>query len=286
MKHSSINTRLLLGMAAIIVFLVAQAVFTFLTGRSIESTVVDTAHKNTLAAKQLGELAVLAQQIRRYEKEYFVYVANAEKATNYEREWTATATKITGSLVAMRSNAGAAFSADDLAQIAKWEAAADFYDAEMNKIFEAAKLRAVRVAAATPNTAMYAPSEVNEMIKAGKDRLSNDLIKGVAAMSAEKSKATLALAGVATQGFNKLIYGVLASVVLGIAIALLLVVSLPGSVSRPIKELTDIVHAMSKGKTDVAIKHGGAKEFEGLAGALERMRVAQGLMIERLRSHA
>ncbi len=316
MKTTSINTRLLLGLAAIVVFLVAQAILVFTIGRGIERDVVDAARKNTLASAQLGELAVLAQQIRRYEKEYFVYVGDADKRAGYEKEWTTTAAKMTKGLETMRANENGAFTNSDLTQVSTWWGAADFYSSEMNKLFAAVKSRAAIVAAPTdgaaaplvavvspsapakgakasepaapaePAATMYKSTEVNDMIKTGKDRLSADLIKGVAAMSAEKSKATLALSGVAGQGFDKLIYGVLATVLVGIAIAALLIVVLPRGVSQPIQALTETVDALSKGNTEVAVSHGGVKEFEGLASAMERMRVAQQVMLQRLRSRA
>jgi methyl-accepting chemotaxis protein len=316
MKTTSIKTRLVLGLATIVVFLVAQAILVFTVGRSIERDVVDAARKNTLASTQLSDLAVLAQQIRRYEKEYFVYVGDAQKRAGYAKEWATTASKMSKGLEAMRTNENGALTTNDLTQVSIWWGAADFYSGEMKRLFASVESRAAMVTtpvegAAAPFVAvvsslavskgskvpepalvsepaviMYTSTEVNDMIKVGKDRLSNELIKGVAAMSAEKSKATLALSSVAAQGFDKLIYGVLVTVLVGIAIAALLIVVLPRGVSQPIQALTETIDALSKGNTEVAVSHGGVKEFEGLAGAMERMRVAQQIMMQRLRSRA
>ncbi len=283
MNLISINSRLRTGMAIIAVFFVAQAVLTFTVGRLIERDVVETAYKNTVATKALHDVAILAQQIRRYEKEYFIYVAQADKRLAYEGEWAATAGKITSSLRYMLDNKEGAFSRVDLAPISNWMNAAEFYKAEMNKVFEHVRVRSEKMSL-DARAPMYTSTEVNDMIKEGKDRLSSDLIKGVATLSAEKSKATLDLSDVAAQGFNQMIYGVLMTVLAGIVIAVRLSVTLPRSVSRPIDALTETVDALSKGNNEVVVGHGGIKEFEGLARAVDRMRVAQGLLLQRLRN--
>jgi HAMP domain-containing protein len=305
----SIRSRLILGLSLIIVFFLAQAALVWWSQSTAKSDVVDTARKNTLASSQLTDLAVLAQQVRRYEKEYFVYVSNEERRNNYTKEWTGTSDKITKLLATMRSNADGAFSADDVAKIGNWQGAADFYSAEMKKIFGAVNDQAAKVAqaAATPAPApaatpvkaaagapataatapapvvMFAPTEVNSMITAGKDRLSGVLIKGVSDMSAEKTKQTLALSEVAAGGFNQVFAGVMLTVFVGIVIALLLMLNLPKAVTTPLADLTAAVDDMSKGNLDKKIDAGNVAEFTGLATALERMRVGQQALVARMR---
>jgi hypothetical protein len=79
----SIRARLTAGLALIIVFFLVQAALVWLGQDNARREVVDATRKNTLASAQLSELAVLAQQVRRYEKEYFVYVGNRERRDNY-----------------------------------------------------------------------------------------------------------------------------------------------------------------------------------------------------------
>jgi HAMP domain-containing protein len=301
----SIRSRLVFGLGLIIVFFLAQAALVWYSQSTAKSAVVDTARKNTLASSQLTELAVLAQQVRRYEKEYFVYVGNEERRNGYIKEWTGTSDKITKLLGTMRANADGAFSADDVGKMGNWVSSAEFYSAEMKKIFGAVNDQAARVAQAAaapapvaapatkgtvPTAAapaavvvMFAPPEVNTMITAGKDRLSGVLIKEVAVMSTEKTKQTLALSEVAAGGFNQVFAGVMLTVAIGILIALILMVTLPKAVTEPLQNLTDTVDNLSKGNLDTKVDAGNVAEFAGLATALERMRVGQQALVARMR---
>jgi methyl-accepting chemotaxis protein len=293
----SIRARLVLGLGLIIVFFVVQAAWVWQSQSTAKSSVVETTRKNTLASAQLTEVAVLAQQVRRYEKEYFVYVGNEERRNSYIKEWTGTFDKINQSLAAMRSNVDKAFDADDVTKITDWQRALDFYGAEMQRIFSTVDAQAARisqnagaptpaVAAAASAPAMLSPIEVNTMIGPGKDRLSGVLIKGVSAMANEKTQQTLALSGVAAGGFNRVFAGVMLTVVIGIVIALILMLTLPRTVTIPLKNLTVVVDDLSRGKLDTKIETGSVAEFAGLASALERMRVGQQAMLARLRRTA
>ncbi|WP_395059868.1 HAMP domain-containing protein [Polaromonas sp.] len=314
MKITSFKKRLTLGLMLIVFFFIAQATLTWVVEERIKQGVVDTVRKNTQATSQLNELAILAQQIRRYEKEYFVYVGDVERRTAYEKEWSVTAGKISASLAKMRANAGGAFGSSDSAQITVWWAAGDFYAAEMRKVFDAVTGQASRVALAeraaaapvpapppekgknvaaskvdeapAPKPVMFSSGEVNEMIKAGKDRFSNDLIKGVATLQAEKTKETLALADVARDGFNTLLVGIAISAALGSVIALALAFTLPGAILKPVEALTAAVEKISVGQTHVRVPELGVLEFHGLAKAVERMRVAQETLVNRMRARS
>jgi methyl-accepting chemotaxis protein len=293
----SIRARLVLGLGLIIVFFVVQAVWVWQSQSTAKNNVVETTRKNTLASAQLSEVAVLAQQVRRYEKEYFVYVGNEERRNSYIKEWTGTFDKINQSLAAMRSNVDKAFDTDDVTKITDWQRAVDFYGAEMQRIFSTVDAQAARIsqnagaptpagAAAASAPAMLSPMEVNTMIGPGKDRLSGVLIKGVSAMVTEKTQQTLALSSVAAGGFNRVFAGVMLTVVVGIVIALILMLTLPRTVTIPLKNLTVVVDDLSRGKLDTKIETGSVAEFAGLASALERMRVGQQAMLARLRRTA
>jgi methyl-accepting chemotaxis protein len=294
----SIRSKLLGGLSLIILFFLAQAGLVWWSAESTKRDVVDVTRKNTLATSQLTEIAILAQQIRRYEKEYFVYVGNEERRNNYVKEWSGTHAKLSAALDTLRSNKENAFSTADVGQVANWKTASDFYGAEMKKIFDAVsgvqnKIAATPAApaptgktpapAADPAPAMFSPAEANVLITAGKDRFSSVLIKGVSEMSSAKTKSTLALVDVADEGFRRLLMGVLATVLIGSIIAGLLMLRLPKAVTSPIDKLTQSIDDMTKGNLDQKVT-ANVSEFSGLATALERMRISQNALVQRMRA--
>jgi methyl-accepting chemotaxis protein len=312
----SIRSRLIAGLTLIILFFLAQAALVWWSQNTAKHEVVDATRKNTLASSELSQLAVLAQQVRRYEKEYFVYVGNEEKRNGYVKEWTDASNNITNLLRTMSANEGSAFTNSDLQAVANWTIASDFYSSEMLKIFDtvrsvnntaapapdatpsapvnanvatktgssAAATLATPATAATSN--MLTPVQVNDMIKEGKTRFSDVLIKGVSAMSSEKTKATLALSDTANSSFEKLLFGVLLTVAVGVILSIFLMLTLPKAVTNPIAILTKSVENISKGNLDTKVDNGGIKEFDGLSIALERMRLGQQALVARMRRAA
>ncbi len=306
---TSIKTRLVNGMMLIVLFFLVQAGLVWYATSNAKSTVVESTRRNTVATSELGALAVLAQQIRRYEKEYFVYVGNKQKRDAYEHEWRDALRNIEAILAKMKTGASGAFSSKDMAQVTTWEAAASFYAAEMDKIFLAVdeRVKAVQgqkesgvgsaastkptgktggtaTAAAPEHSALaeYRSTEVNDMIKAGKERFSADLIKGVSALDKAKTEETLALAKVAETMFDQVLLGVLVTVAIGVVVALALSVSLPKTVIKTLAGLSKAAEKMSMGDLKQPYDAGGVTEFNTLAQALNRMRLGQQALLERL----
>ncbi len=283
---TSIRSRLTAGLALIILFFVAQAALVWWGQDNARRDVVDATRKNTVASSQLSELAVLAQQIRRYEKEYFVYVSNRERRDGYTKEWNATADKMGKLLENIRANPDKAFTGEDVAAVTTWTQAADFYNGEMRRIFELVNAQPsapTTSGSLTVTPTALSPIEVNGMITAGKDRFSGVLIKGVSTMAAEKTKQTLGLAELASNRFNQLLTAVLVTVAVGILVALGLIFTLPKAVSGPLAQLTEAVDQISKGKVDQKVTVANIAEFDGLSQALERLRLGQQALIARLR---
>lgn len=287
----SIKLRLLGGMLLIIAFFLVQAALVWNAIEDAESSIVESTRNNTVASSELSALSIQAQQIRRYEKEYFVWVGNKAKRDGYEREWRDAHKKIDATLERMASGSDGAFKMEDIKKIDEWRAASDFYFAEMQKIFATVNKRewvshgAEGVNGEAPlsaEQASYRPDEVNDMIKAGKDRFSAGLIKGVAAMSEVKTKDTLALAGVAQNLFSNLFVGVMFTVFIGALVAVSLGVILPRMVTKTIGSLSAAAKEMSMGNLKNEYSSGGVTEFTQLAEALNRMRLAQLALVERL----
>jgi hypothetical protein len=148
----SIRTKIFVGLGLMVLFFVAQALAVWLYSSHTRNQVVSVISMNTTTNQKLEEVALLAQQIRRYEKEYFIYVNDATQREKYQQEWADAHAEMTQKLVALaanRSSLGSRVSllgADDLKEVAAWREASDFYGAEMTKIFDGVQKQATRSA--------------------------------------------------------------------------------------------------------------------------------------------
>ncbi len=298
----SISNRLKVGLSLIIVFFIVQLALVWWQEINLKRELLKTIQKNTVASSQLSELAVLAQQIRRYEKEYFVYVGNKDRRDAYEKEWGDASLKINKLLNNIQTESKPFYDDADTVNVTAWVSAADFYAAEMRKIFSkteinSAALESFKLTTLAPTTTKPIPAnskpevpnalssaEVNSMITDGKTRFSGVLIKGVSEMSAIKNKQTLSLTQVTGKSLDNQLIIILSTIILGLLISLVLLVTLPRSITLPLKTLTQSVDNISKGNLDKKITSVAFIEFQGLREAIERMQIAQKILISRMRS--
>ncbi len=300
---TSIRKNLQLGLLLVIAFFVLQIGVYFFTETSIQTNLGTIVKTNTQVASKISTLAINAQQIRRYEKEYFIYVTNIEKRNGYVAEWTEAVQKAERLLQELEENKQALLSVTEIRNVTDWKQSLAFYRSEMLKIFTlvntqnsaenialqnapapAAKPAKGQAAAAPVVPVLLSPSEVNAMIGPGKDKLSSVLIKGVADMEKTKVDETLSLSGVVDRGFDRMTYIFLAISAVGIVLVLVLLVTLPKTISNAITRLSNSVDKLSKGNIDEAIETGKVSEFAPLAAGLERLRIAQRLLVARYKA--
>jgi HAMP domain-containing protein/uncharacterized protein YgiM (DUF1202 family) len=304
----SIRIRLIASMAVLIAFFVLQAIaVTWFTNAQSAQTSTSI-RNNTQSNAQLTELATLAQQIRRYEKEYFVYVQNEEKRNGYIKEFEGASGRISKLLDAILANPGGSYTKAEITEVNRWRDAHAFYAGEMTRIFNEVKriqselaaapapapapspaakgAPASPVAAATPGPQLPTPGDANDMIKAGKDRFGAELIAGVHKMGKAKTEATLGLAQGSSEGYQQLLSVVMTTVVLGVAIAAFLVFTLPGAITRPIRVLSEVADTVARGDLDKPFAVTNVPEFEPLVKSLERMRMALSVLTRRAKAKA
>ena len=101
-------------------------------------------------------------------------------------------------------------------------------------------------------------------------------------MDKAKTGDPLALANVAEKMFNQVLVGVMITVAIGVVVALLLSVTLPRAVTRTIDGLSNAAQETSMGNLQQAYDSGGVSEFNKLVEALNRMRLGQQALVERL----
>lgn len=294
---NSVQARLSLALLPVVAFFVMLGIAVWLVSAAISKDIGDTVRKNTLVSAQVEGLSILAQQIRRYEKEYFIYIDDAEGRAKYRKEWSQTHLNMDVQTKAMVGNAQSLFSAQDVADLQKGSEALDFYASEMNKIFETVEAKALDVeryvappiqAAKTgielgPAPRMLTPAEANALIKEGKDRLGAEFIKPLGRIGKARQEGTLALPEISRKGFSEMAMLVVILATLGVVVTIAVMLLLPRTIRAPLATLTAQVDALSKGTPIDGDGEIQVREFRGLAQAVNRMSRAQKMLLERLK---
>lgn len=271
----SIRTRLMYAFAAMMVLMLIQLAVTFWFNYRAETESAQRIAASLRANTLLGTVQLYGQQLRRYEKEYFIYVGDAAGRGKYAKEWNDTFAKLQAELGNAEKNAEKVFVPLEIAEVRSWRLHATFYGDAMKDIF-----RKVEEGTAMPG-GKPTPAEVNALIRDGKDRFGVALT-GMAGMSAAKTaQATEAALSIRT-GFTVTYVALLVTAVIGGLLAVRLVRTLPRTIIGPIDELTRATDRMTKGDLQHQVRTQGVLEFAGLVDAIERMRVAQQMMLQRL----
>jgi methyl-accepting chemotaxis protein len=182
-----------------------------------------------------------------------------------------------------------------------WKASADYYGDEFKNIMKKAdegqlapraapveappaKGAAAPVAPA-PAAAVQTAFLANGMIGPGKDRF-RTLLDGTTKMRQAKATESAKSVQVIRADFDRAALVQLGVFLVGALIAAYLMFSIPKSVQTPIDAFVGNVEKMSKGDLKQAIDATGAKEFDKLASSLDRLRIAQAGLVDRLRARA
>lgn len=298
---NSVQARLSLALLPVVAFFVMLGTAVWLVSASTSADIGNTVRKNTLVSAQVEELSILAQQIRRYEKEYFIYSGDAEGRKKYRNEWSQTHLKMDEQIKVMRENGQALFSEQDVADLQKGGEALAFYAAEMNRIFTTVDEQALAVEryvaptaqqiqaaakigqALDPAPRVLSPAEANALIKEGKDRFGAELVKPLANISKVHRESTLALPEISREGFSAMAKFVVVLAALGVAVTVAVMLLLPRTIRAPLDKLTAQVDVLSKGMPIDGEDEIQIKEFRGLAQAVTRMSVAQKMLLERVK---
>jgi methyl-accepting chemotaxis protein len=277
---NSLRGRIIGGLLVLMAFVVGQYFLVNHYQDSSREQVERAIGRNYAAGTMLSEFAITGQAIRRYEKEYFIYHDDPEGRKKYTKEWSDTFARLQNQLSLMQANPNRVFSKDDLVEFSIWAGDLAVYGSEMRKIMDSVEKDGAQAPAGTNPT-----REVNAQIRMGKDRFAN-LLKGAVKMEGVKAKEAVASSQVVNENFERLDNLLLATVVAGVVLVAFLVLTLPRAITAPIESLVEAADTMSKGKLDQTIYSAGISEFEVLERALERMRVTQIAMMERMRRKA
>lgn len=206
--------------AAAMANITLAALLVSITGAGIASAQTqfrDSVRNDFAAASLLAKIRLHGERMRRYEKEFFIYLTAPAKRANYANEHAEAYKKLLEDVDTALMPSSRAFTDAERERIMQWKQDAIFYVSEFSKLVADA-----RELPADPPNASALVIQYNERIKAGKDRFAS-LLTGSGEMRVEKERSSLEAAQAIEQTFKRLIWVVMGVVGIGgIAVQLLL----------------------------------------------------------------
>lgn len=268
----SVRNKLYVGFGLILLFIVCQfaAVF-FLQSQS--QALVDTAlERDFHGSVDVARIGIEAQKMRRFEKEYLIYIASANHRGKYLAEWREAGDKVRAGLASIVENMDRRWSEQAIASAREWQKSLAAYETGF-----------MNVVAAADSGQITSTLQGNDGVNDAKNAF-RVLLDGTSATIERKYQSAVA-ATKEIEGNFKLVNVVLAGVAIaGVLLAAVMLVMVPSSIGRPIEALTQAAHEMSTGNLGKSISVTGSPEFKKLGETLERMRVSQQVIINRLKA--
>lgn len=268
---NSIRGKLLTSLSVVLVLTAALGGITYYYVTQNGKLVSDAINRDFNGSIAMSRLAVEAQKIRRYEKEYFMYIGNAKKETKYEKEWRDSYYKITDMLNSMLRDVDGIWSAREKEMFREWADSLVFYGDGFKRVVSNVKMRNIGDTLSA-----------NRAIQEAKNRF-RVLVKGAARVSESKFETAAASERQISESNDVLIRVLSLATGIAVLICALIMVLVPIGIISPIRLLSDAADSISKGDLDRPVPSAvGVMDFRGLAATLERMRVSQKAMLERL----
>jgi nitrate/nitrite-specific signal transduction histidine kinase len=266
----TIRNKLYFGFGLILLFILAQFAVVFVYLKQSEKLVDNAISRDFHTSVEVARIGIEAQKLRRFEKEYLMYIHSPSNRGKYFIEWKEASDAVAAKLRQIIENRDQLWSNRDAAAAREWQQSLDAY---VNGFKE--------VVAAVDNGQITSTLQGNDAVRDAKDAF-RVLLDGTA-KKIEIKYERAAVSAKAVEGKFQLVTIVLVVVALaGTVLAAAMLVLLPTSIGRPIEMLTRAAHDMSTGNLGKAISVSGSPEFKELGATLERMRVSQQMIIDRL----
>jgi len=269
----TLRKKLITGYLLLGSFLAVQAGVSFYFNDEAKELADQAIETNFEASLRLSDLTILAQKMRRYEKEAFIYVAAADRRDRYIDAWGRAFGSSTESLEQMIANQDGIYSPEDVLAMQRWRDGLSKYGWEFRKIAE--KMAEPKFLKDKPETT------ANEMIRAGKEQLA-PLLREAPWMGKRKREHAQQLRGQIESNYHtaEVIYMVIT--VLGLLVTGIIVFGLPGQIAGTLQTLIEKTERMSLGNLSEKIELTTVPEFDRLARALQRIQATNGALLERL----
>lgn len=268
----SIRNKLYVGFGLILLFMFVQlaVVYGFLhQSRTLVDTTITSEFNNSVEVARLG---TEAHKLRRFEKEYLIHIRSPGKRAGYYAEWKGAHKNIQSMLTGIAENREQRWSPADIAAAIEWQKALNAYEVGF-----------LRVVAAADSGRIASALQGNEAVRDAKDAF-RLLLDGTAAAIDRKYQRAVASAQAINGKFTTVNLVLVIVALAGAALAVTMLIVVPAAIARPIEVLTRAAHDMSTGNLGTSISITGSPEFHELGATLERMRIAQQMMLDRLQA--
>jgi methyl-accepting chemotaxis protein len=262
-----IRTRLLVSFLLLTMLIVLQFVFSSYVTQQQDSLVRQMVHEHEISHRLSG-LASAAQKIRRYEKEYFIYVADENRRSHYFSEFQSAKSEIEGYLRGLRMIYTVDANDTELSRLGAWQDATAFYADRFENIH--------RDVSAGKITSSFA---ANTAIAEGKNRFRQVLTESHAAIDQQLVDARANSDMIfAYKADSSTLFALISAI--SVLFGLFISFQVPRSICKPVRELTELADGISKGRINVPVKITGSREIEDLSKSIERLRIAvRGLLL-------
>lgn len=267
----TIRNKLHLGFGLILLFILGQFAVIYLFLKESQSLVDTAITRDFQASVEVAQIGTAAQKLRRFEKEYLIYVSSPTHRSKYFADWQGTHDEIHSTLARIVKNEDGRWSEEDLGKVREWQASLDTYAYGFTNVAQSVERGQIT------NTLAG-----NDAVRDAKDAF-RVLLDGTAAKIARKYQHAAASAKAIETKFQLVNIVLIVVAVAGIVLVAAMLIRVPASIARPIESLTRAAHEMSTGNLGKSISISGSPEFKQLADTLERMRISQQVIMSRLR---
>ena len=253
--------------ALIMTLFVVRQYFSVKEAELVRELVVD--HE---ISAQLSGLSTAAQKIRRYEKEYFIYVQNPKKRAKYAGEFADAKVEIETHIRRLQGIYSTNRRDSELSKLQVWQDATRFYAGGFELItraVESGKITGVLEA----NAAIQKYKNEFRVVLSGAEESIRNQYQLATAKSGRISDYQYTAA---------LVFMVIA--VFSLGLSLFMSFQVPASVVKPLKKMTMVANAISKGQLNDSVDIKGSAEIEDLASSIQRLQTATLGLLKRLQN--
>jgi methyl-accepting chemotaxis protein len=253
-------------------FLIIQSIVSVQNNAKLRALVEQAIEKNYQAVASINGLINDLEILRRYEKEYFIYIADVMKKGKYARQWQTTFEESQARLANMIRNPERVYNGEDVLRFSDWKQALQFYGEEFSQILVTYKN--IRAGKQTDPLGEPLSIQANGKIHEGKSRLSKAL-QDATRMSKTKTEESLGIVGKVEDSFQMVKTVSLSLTLAAIVLSVILIFIVPGGISQTLNRLLNVAEQLSRGDLSKPVERSPVPEFDSLAQSLERIRITQ-----------